>query len=368
MPEVIAAETFREILLNNIPLIDARAPIEFNKGSFPAAINLPLLNDEERQQVGTRYSEAGQGAAVELGEQLLSGAVRERRLQQWVEFVKRHPDAVLFCFRGGLRSQTVQNWLAEADVRVPRIAGGYKALRRYLLNVLEEACACCSFVLVAGKTGCAKTQLVNHSSPSVDLEGLANHRGSAFGRRVQPQPTQINFENALAIALLQLPYEQYCRIILEDESHAIGSVSLPQALYSRMSESPVAVIEEPLSYRVNTVLHAYVEVNFSDYLHEDPTNAETRFSDYLLDSLQRIRKRLGQALYSEILQDLNEALHQHLQHQDSSAHSAWIEKLLRNYYDPMYEYQLQKKQHRIVFRGNSEEYKHWAGRLQYRKA
>jgi tRNA 2-selenouridine synthase len=368
MPEVISAEAFREILLNNTPLIDARAPVEFNKGSLPSATNLPLLNDKERMQVGIRYREAGQNAAIQLGEALVSGTIREQRLQEWMEFVERHPDALLFCFRGGLRSQTVQTWLARAGVDIPRVAGGYKALRRYLLNVIEEVCACCSFILVAGKTGCAKTQLVNSSSPSIDLEGLANHRGSAFGRRVQPQPTQINFESALAIALLRLPYEQYCRIILEDESHAIGSVSLPQELFSSMSKSPVAVIEEPLSYRVDTVLRAYIQMNFSDYLHEDAAHAEARFSEYLLDSLQRIRTRLGQELYSEILQDLNEALRQHLQHQDSSAHGTWIEKLLRDYYDPMYEYQLQKKQQRIVFRGNSEEFQNWTARLQYRNA
>lgn len=366
MPEVISAESCREFLLNNTPLIDTRAPVEFCKGSFPAAINLPLLNDHEREQIGLRYKQAGQQAAIQLGERLISGEVRNQRVQQWTGYIQQYPDALLFCFRGGLRSQTVQHWLAQEGIFVPRIAGGYKAVRRYLLNIIEEVYTNCRFLLVAGKTGCAKTSLVNGSSPSIDLEGLANHRGSAFGRRVQPQPTQINFEIALAIALLRLPYEDYCRIILEDESHAIGSVSLPHGLYVSMRNSPVAVIEEPLSYRVETIMHAYIQVNYFDYITQDAANGAAHFKEYLLSSMQRIRNRLGEELYREILQDLGEALRQHLEQRDSEAHRIWIEKLLSNYYDPMYEYQLQKKQHRIVFRGNSEEFNKWAKRLQYR--
>jgi len=367
MPDIIPAEAYREVLLSDTPLIDTRAPVEFNKGSFPAAVNLPLLNDDERQQVGTRYREAGQQAAIQLGEQLLSGTHREQRLEQWINFVKQYPDALLFCFRGGLRSRTTQSWLAEAGIQVPRIAGGYKAMRRYLLNSIQEVCNSCDFLLVAGKTGCAKTRLVNRVSPSIDLEGLANHRGSAFGRRVKPQPNQINFENSLALALLRLPAEQFSRIILEDESHSIGSLSLPVDLFARMKQSPVAVIEESLDYRVDTVLRAYIEVNFKDFTLEDSSSAETRFSDYLLGSLQRIQRRLGEELFRDIQRDLTEALSQHLQNGDSNSHSVWIEKLLTEYYDPMYEYQLEKKQQRIVFRGNSEEFLAWVARLSFSK-
>ena len=367
MPEIISAEAYREVLLNNTPLIDTRAPSEFNKGSFPAAVNLPILNDQERQQVGTRYRDAGQQAAIQLAEQLISGAHREQRLGQWKDFVRRHPDALLFCFRGGLRSRTAQNWLAQAGIEVPRIAGGYKAMRRYLINVTREVCKACSFLLVAGKTGCAKTRLVNGVTPSIDLEGLANHRGSAFGRRVRPQPTQINFETALAINLLRLPFEQYSRLILEDESHSIGSRSLPVELFARMQQSPVAIIEESLSFRVKTVLHEYVEVNYSDYLQENPATAQARFSDYLLDSLQRIQRRLGSELYSGIRERVETALRQHFSQNNIEAHVIWIEKLLRDYYDPMYEYQLEKKLHRMVFRGNSQEFLSWAAQLEYEK-
>ena len=158
---------------------------------------------------------------------------------------------------------------------------------------------------------------------------------------------------------------QYSRLILEDESHAIGSLSLPVDLFASMRQSPVAVIEESLSYRVDTVLHEYVEVNFNDYLQDNPGTAESQFSEYLLGSLQRIQRRLGAELYNVIRQQMERALQEHFQLNRLAAHTSWIEMLLRDYYDPMYEYQLEKKLNRLVFRGNSQEFVDWAGRLKY---
>ncbi len=201
----------------------------------------------------------------------------------------------------------------------------------------------------------------------IDLEGLANHRGSAFGRRVNPQPAQINFENRLAIQLLRLPWQNFDRLVLEDEGHAIGSVSIPLALFRQMLQAPLAVIEKPLTDRVDTVLHAYVQMNYLDFAASNRSTAAIEFSDYLRTSLQRIQRRLGRDLFEEVNADLNEALHQQFDQQDNNAHRVWIEKLLRHYYDPMYEFQLEKKLHRIVFRGNGEEFLNWAGRLQFRR-
>ena len=94
------------------PLIDLRAPIEFAQGAFASAINLPLMSDEERAQVGLCYKEQGQSAAIALGHRLVSGALREARIEAWLTQIRQHPDILLYCFRGGLRSQTVQAWQA----------------------------------------------------------------------------------------------------------------------------------------------------------------------------------------------------------------------------------------------------------------
>jgi len=127
-------EDFRQLFLQNVPLMDVRAPVEFAKGAFPQAVNLPLMNDSERQKVGTRYKQQGQAAAIALGHQLVRGKLKAARIDAWLAQVQAAPEGYLYCFRGGLRSQLVQQWLSEAGVQYPRVIGGYKAMRRFLID------------------------------------------------------------------------------------------------------------------------------------------------------------------------------------------------------------------------------------------
>ena len=155
--------------------MDTRAPIEFEKGSFPTAINLPLMNNVEREQVGICYAEQGREAAVALGHELVSGDTKAERLSSWIQAFERAPTAALFCFRGGLRSQTTQSWLRDCGVDVPLVEGGYKALRRFLIDSLESSLRDLNIVVVAGRTGVAKTALLNQCDESshlatIDLE------------------------------------------------------------------------------------------------------------------------------------------------------------------------------------------------------
>ena len=107
----------RAIFLNDVPMMDVRAPVEFARGAFPGVVNLPLMNDAERQAVGTCYKQQGQQAAIELGHRLVSGALKTERIAAWARFAQAHPDGLLYCFRGGLRSQIVQQWLeTEAGI------------------------------------------------------------------------------------------------------------------------------------------------------------------------------------------------------------------------------------------------------------
>lgn len=166
-------EDYQRIFLEDVPLIDVRAPIEFQQGAFPLAVNLPLMNDRERQMVGTCYKQQGQQAAIALGHSLVNGKLRAQRTQAWVEQVVRQPTGYLYCFRGGLRSQLVQQWLHEAGINYPRIMGGYKALRHFLLTTLESAMTL-PMVIVGGNTGCGKTLLINEMAAGIDLENLAH--------------------------------------------------------------------------------------------------------------------------------------------------------------------------------------------------
>ena len=201
-------QDFRQLFLDDTVFLDVRAEVEFAKGAFPSAINLPILNTKERELVGTCYKQQGQEQAIALGHQLVCGDVKQQRIAAWCEVLEANPQAQLFCWRGGMRSNLTQQWMKEAGVSIPLIPGGYKALRHVLLNELSAA-GKAPMVIIGGKTGAAKTPLINDCATGVDLEGIAHHRGSSFGRRVIEPPCQASFENKLAIDVLKKRQGQY---------------------------------------------------------------------------------------------------------------------------------------------------------------
>ncbi len=354
--ELRQIDNLRELFLSDVPLLDVRAPVEFAEGAFPTAENHPLIDDEERQRIGLTYKEQGQGQAIELGERLVSGARRAQRIARWREFLQRHPDGVLYCFRGGMRSKISQQWLLDdAGIACPRVRGGYKAMRRFLLDELTKNSALCRPVLIGGRTGVGKTRLLESCDAKIDLEALAHHRGSAFGHHPQPQPTQIAFENALSIALLKRVDADNRPFLLEDESRNIGSRHVPEALFSRMELAPLVLLEAPDDERIAITLQEYVTDALAEFEVCYGTDEGFRhWADYLRDSLDRIRRRLGGDRHAQARQLLEDALAQHAERGDTGQHRAWIAFLLHEYYDGMYEYQLRKKAARIVFSGERD--------------
>ena len=350
------------LFLRDIPLIDTRAPVEFNKGSLPLAINLPLMIDAEREAVGICYQQQGQAAAIRLGHELVNGELKADRLNQWIRFTQQHPDGALFCFRGGLRSEITQNWLKEQGIRYPRIRGGYKAMRRWLINAVEKTCANTPLLLLGGKTGSAKTRVLNEGfmgnpiTGSIDLEGLANHRGSAFGKRVTAQPTQISFELAVGIEMARRYADDPSRLILEDEGRLIGRCALPLPLQAARHHADWIQLEVPLEDRVQHSYDNYILSNLEEMLtpSADWDTAFNEFERGLLDALSRIQKRLGDTRYRALHADLTAALSSH-RLGDPEPHKKWIEVLLTQYYDPMYNYQMAKRVQAPIFRGNESE-------------
>lgn len=356
---------YRALFLRDTPLLDTRAPVEFSKGAFPGAINLPLMTDDERRQVGICYRERGQAAAIDLGHSLVAGDVRARRLEAWCQFARQNPDGALYCFRGGLRSETVQRWMRDCGVEYPRVPGGYKAMRRFLLDSLESGIREGNFLLVAGKTGTGKTRVIHAVANAVDLESLAHHRGSSFGRLLEEQPTQIDFENALAIALLRRQAHDsdldsaqpdgLPTVLLEDEGRLIGRLSLPAELREKMQVSPMLVVEEPLDQRVQVILEDYIHDLGQRYRQGYPGEEAERHQRHLRDGLARIRKRLGGALHGEIDGQLVAAFSCTDTESAERLHRRWIELLLVKYYDPMYEYQMSNREGELVARGPRRE-------------
>ena len=347
------AKFYTDLFVNDIPLIDVRAPVEFNRGAFPTAQNLPLLDDRQREAVGICYKYQGKQDAIKKGHELIQNDMREARVSAWLEFANCYPHGALYCFRGGLRSQIAQQWMHEAGTDFPAVSGGYKALRVFLLSALETAIGQCSFMLVGGKTGCGKTILVSGLEHTIDLEAVAYHRGSSFGRHAKSQRSQVNFENCLAIRLLKLLYKNVRAIVLEDESRTIGKVGLPISLFEKMRRSPIVVIEEPFDARLQRLIDEYVVGMQSEFCAlEDGGDGFEALSSYLLESLERIRKRLGPARYPGVRNSLQQALSWHAKTGDIRKHCDWLASLLNNYYDPMYEDQLQKRKDLICFRGD----------------
>lgn len=350
-------DDYRQLFLRDVPMMDVRAPVEFTKGAFPGVLNLPLMTDAERQQVGTCYKEQGQQAAIEMGHRLVNGAVKIERIAAWRAFAETHPEGYLYCFRGGLRSQITQQWLAEAGIEYPRVVGGYKALRRFLIDTLEDAVRDCPLALVAGLTGTGKTEVITALDSSIDLEGHAHHRGSSFGRRALAQPGQIDFENRIAIEMLKVRERGHETLVLEDEGRMVGSCSVPLPLYQAMLQAPLIWLEDSFENRVIRILQDYVIDMHGEYaalFPDDEEQAFAAFSEYLSGSLVRIRKRLGGERFQQLDELMVEALERQKRTGEVDEHRGWIEGLLKDYYDPMYAYQRSAKEERVVFSGDYE--------------
>ncbi|MFT5657137.1 MAG: tRNA 2-selenouridine synthase [Gammaproteobacteria bacterium] len=356
------SDDFRQLFLNEVPMMDVRAPVEFNKGAFPSAANIPLLDDQQREQIGIQYKNAGEDEAIELGLKLATAEIRAQRLAHWLEFCRNHPQGYLYCFRGGLRSRTTQSWLKEQGVRYPLIKGGYKAMRRFLIDELETSVANIPFVIVSGLTGSGKTRVLKKIQHHVDLEGIANHRGSAFGRDAgDTQPSIIDWENKVSIEMLKHRHHFPGKpVFLEDEGRCIGRVNMPEILYKKMSQAPRAILEVDIEYRIRLISEDYIVNAWPQYQAIYGYSAEQEFSAYILDNLSRIQKRLGGDKYIQVRQCFETALVKFYADQEASGFDEGIKTLLLDYYDPMYRYQLANKAVDIIFQGPENEYLEWA--------
>ena len=330
------------IIKNSTPLIDLRAPIEFIKGAFPSSVNMPILNNNQRAQVGTKYKNQGNDAAERLGLNLLKNE-RNEKVHEWKKFIDKNPTTYLYCMRGGRRSQIAKSWLSEDGINVPIIDGGYKALRNTAIGILNSAKEDKKkWVILAGRTGTGKTDILKDLKSAIDLENLAMHKGSAFGGLFQEQPTAINFENNLASKYIK---HNGNVLFLEDESQRIGKIIIPNIWYRKMKESKIIVIELSLEERIINIAKEYVYDPLENGLSKKNLNK------LLQSSLLKIRKRLGLMLYNEISIKIQNILI----NSSEIPHEEWIKELLVNYYDPMYDYQLETKKDRCLLKSNKSE-------------
>ncbi len=261
---------------NACPLLDVRSPGEYQHGHIPGAISFPLFSDEERAAVGTIYKQVGNEAAVELGLRFVGP-----KLESFVQHAKVvAPDRklIVHCWRGGQRSGSMAWLFRQAGFEVDTLKGGYKSYRHFVLHELESTHL--KIVILGGSTGSGKTKilkaLAEQGEQVIDLEGLANHKGSAFGFIGElPQPTVEQFENNLFETVL--PLDTSKRVWVENESHSIGRIFIPEGFWSKMREAPLVNILIPEAARMENLL--------CDYVLTDRDDLEKAF--------QKIYKKLG---------------------------------------------------------------------------
>jgi tRNA 2-selenouridine synthase len=268
------------------PVIDVRSPAEYDKGHMPGALNIPLFNNEERAAVGTIYKKSGRQAAIFKGLDIV-GPNMSRLLKKALS-VARDGHLLVHCWRGGMRSDSMAWLFRQGGLQADTLIGGYRAYRRYIRNYfgLRQP-----VVVLGGMTGSGKTEILQHIQDNneqvIDLEAIAHHKGSAFGDIGQaPQPTNEQFENDLAVEWLRLDSSR--PLWLEDESRSIGTVSLPEPVYFKITQAPVIFIELPLEERVKRIVKEYA--GFPKHLLED--------------AIHRIRRRLGGQNAKEAIKSL----------------------------------------------------------------
>jgi tRNA 2-selenouridine synthase len=307
-------------------LLDARSESEFYHGRIPGAVNIPLLNDEHRKEVGIIYKHKGRSEAVEKGFELVGG-----KFVDYVRHVKnilsqesraRNQESVfIYCWRGGMRSN-IMSWVLEtAGIKTTLLKGGYKSYRRWALKEIEKER---QFIVIGGKTGSGKTFLLNELAKCgeqiLDLEAMANHRGSAYGAiGMEPQPRQEHFENLIAWQLSKT--NASLPLWIENESRKVGSLNVPNSIFDRMLISPLIEVVIPDDERVQRILGEYGKFSVVE----------------LRDNTIKLERSLGGARLKEALQLL-----------DANNLTDWI-KLMLTYYDKTYQYGLSVRNPELNF-------------------
>jgi tRNA 2-selenouridine synthase len=318
MVEKLSVELFLE-KAQNIPVIDVRSPAEFEYGHIPGAFNIPLFSDLERADVGRLYHQAGKDKAVGRGLEIAGP-----RMKNYVDEAKklaRNNELLIYCWRGGMRSESMAWLFSTAGITASVLENGYKSYRKYNRTCFKIEKP---MIIIGGNTGSGKTKLLHKLSRSgcqvIDLEALANHRGSVFGSLGMPgQPSNAHFENLLGTEWRKLDPDR--PVFMEDESFNIGRDSIPKCIYEKMQYAPLFLINMTLEERVDRL--------YEEYAHYPP--------EVLKKLIQKLNRRLGGANTKYAIEAVEDKRLRHAIH------------IALRYYDKAYNFDVGKRNPDRVF-------------------
>ncbi len=297
----------------DINIIDVRSPGEYKEGTLPGALNIPLLNDMERSLVGTLYKQYGQQSAIKKGYELF-----EPKIAEFLNYFTQLPTdkkVAVFCARGGMRSKVIVSFLCAHGYQAEQIHGGYKSFRNWNLDMLDRF-SLRQPVILHGKTGVGKTLVLNCLDNALDLEGLAQHRGSMFGAVGKKPVTQKAFEATLLKRLEALDNTR--PVFIEGESRKIGNINLPARLFNQMRSGRSILLESSIETRASRTIEEYIS-------KQPDSVGEIR------EIILKLEKDLGKKGVQKLLAEFDEKNYQ-----------ACFEYILLNYYDKRYSFSMKE--------------------------
>ncbi|PIN76543.1 tRNA 2-selenouridine(34) synthase MnmH [Candidatus Woesearchaeota archaeon CG10_big_fil_rev_8_21_14_0_10_36_11] len=247
----------------NVSFIDTRTPKEFAEDHIPNAINIPILSNEERAIVGTLYKQVSQQQAIDKGVEFFSS-----KLPEFMKEINKHKsnELIIYCWRGGMRSRAVVALLESLNYTVKQLDGGYKAYREHVRDTLHHYKFKPTLIMLWGLTCTGKTQLLQNFDNSLDLEGLAQHRGSLYGAIGLTPRTQKRFETLLLQRLNELNAEKY--VLVEGESRRIGNLMIPEFLWKKMMDGIHVLINRHIDVRAQEAVREYFTLESVEKIKE----------------------------------------------------------------------------------------------------